>query len=181
MRCVRPSMRAILLRISPLPFYCNTFSFPLSHRRTCVFFGPTTPVPRYESRDPREKRARRCLWCVHFVYVCVSVSRNFLHIRDECVCADKSARAPPGVCVWENARGVCTRRCERECFTPDYYVSRASDRTNVEKRSRARGKTRVTPKITLTNTRIYRATLTALGRAESIYFVRTVCAANTVG
>jgi len=39
----------------------------------------------------------------------------------------------------------------------------------------------VTPKIAATYARIYRAALTALRRAESIYFVGTVRAANTVG
>jgi len=66
-------------------------------------------------------------------------------------------------------------------FTPDYYASRGRDRTNVVERARARGKARVTPKIAATYARIYRATLTALRRAESIYFVGTVRAANTVG
>lgn len=181
-------MRAILLRVSPLSFFRNTSSFPLGHWRTCVFLVQQR-LCRATNREIRKRNVRDavCGVCIIRMYACPCRAIFYVYVTSVyvcacvCVCADKSARAPRYICVWESARGVCTRRCERECFTPDYYVSRASVHTNVEKRSRVRGKTRVTPKITLTNARIYRATLTALNRAESIYFVRTVCAANTVG
>lgn len=98
------------------------------------------------------------------------------------VCVRASAHARVAAALCGRARAcVCTRRCARERFTPDYNVSRASDCRNVERQSRARGKARATPKIVSANARIYRAALTALSRAESIYFVGTVCAANTVG
>lgn len=116
--------------------------------------------------------------------VCVRAypcSRVLLH-RAGSVCVRASAHARVAAALCGRARAcVCTRRCARERFTPDYNASRTSDCTNVERRSRTREETRTMPKIISANARIYRAALTALKRAESIYFVGTVCAANTVG
>lgn len=140
------------------------------------FFGPTTPMPRYESRDSRGKRARRC-----YRYVCASIGARAP--RQVCVRAHAHTASRLRVCGRARAC-VCTRRCARERFTPDYVLRESCERPWKRDETiakRARGGARATPKIAWTGARIYRAALTALGRAESIYFVGTVCAANTVG
>lgn len=102
--------------LSPLPlsFSLSLFfflSFLPNHRR---FFGPTTPVPLYESRDPREKRARRRCRCVCVLSVwhtCVSVlARVLLHrAASVCVRAESAhARIARRLCVGERAR-ACVR------------------------------------------------------------------------
>lgn len=148
-------MRAILLRVPPSPFFHGTLpplllslSLSLSHRR---FFGPTTPVPLYESRDPRGKRARRRRCCVH-VHLCAYVRirvRASSYVRAASVCVSgASAHARVAAALCGRARAcVCTRRCARERFTPDYNASRTSDCCNIKRRSRGRGKARATPKI----------------------------------
>lgn len=189
-------MRAILLRVPSSLFFRSTLgpspcslSFFLS-QSPAFFFGPTTPVPLYESaRSARETCATppplRCA-CVRRECVCACVraypcSRASSYVAARaCVRARTRARLRGSVCGRARAC-VCTRRCARERFTPDYNASRTSDYSYIERRSRWRGKARATPKIALANARIYRAALTALVRAESIYFVGTVCAANTVG
>lgn len=130
-------------------------------------------------RDAAPLPLRMCDICVR---TCVSVSARPPTYRRERVCVRASAHARVAAALCGRARAcVCMRRCARERFTPDYNVSHTSDYLNVERRSRPRGKARVTPKFLSANARIYCAALTALSRAESIYFVGTVCAANTVG
>jgi len=165
----------------------SLFSLFLSLTVTGVFLVQRR-LCRSTNRKIREGNVRDAAAAAAAAYVCicertcVSVFPRVLLRRAASVCVRARAQARVAAALCGRARAcVCTRRCARERFTPDYNASRTSDCSNIERRSRGRGKARAMPKIVSANARIYRAALTALSRAESIYFVGTVCAANTVG
>lgn len=120
-------MRAILLHVPSSPFFRSALpllppapSSPppvslspfLSLSASGRFFGPTTPVPLYESRDPREKRARRRCYCVRVcrcAYVRIRVrASSYVTGAGVCACARARTRASPRLCVGERAR-ACVR------------------------------------------------------------------------
>lgn len=189
-------MRAIVLRarllfilLPPATFLSLSLSatdvfffFLLVQRRLCRFTK--------SARDPRGKRARRR--CVHTlpcvracVHPCCPPTSLAAAPRERvCVRVRAHARASRRLRVCGRARRVRVYAAvrARERFTPDYNASRASVPSRHRKTIGVdRGKARAAAKIASACARIYRAALTALGRAESIYFVGTVCAANTVG
>jgi len=182
-------MREILLRVPLLSIFLSRYlsttlshslsiSLSLSYWQHAFFFWSNDAYAALdrESRDSRGKRARRC-----YRYVCASIGARAP--RQVCVRAHAHTASRLRVCGRARAC-VCTRRCARERFTPDYVLRESCERPWKRDETiakRARGGARATPKIAWTGARIYRAALTALGRAESIYFVGTVCAANTVG
>lgn len=175
--------RAIFFRAphSPCPFGRSVLSCRLERRRTDVFWSNDAYAATRIARSARKMcvaTSAASLVCVRACLCELSV-RDFLR-GDECVRRDAHARADPVMCGRARAC-VCTRRCARERFTPDYYASRTSDRRYVGRRRVAAGKAAISPKIASRDARIYSAALTAASRAESIYFVGTVCAANTVG
>lgn len=134
-------MRAILL---PLP----RLALPprpsrLKRRR---FFGPTTPMPLRESRDPRGKRARR-----RGVDVCVYVRSTCAYACErERARASENERDRARVCVTSYVGGECVRAVR----------TRAPTRRCVGERARAcvRGGARVSVSH-LTTTRVIRATV----------------------